>query len=106
MCLQENCVGGWFKAFQECVYNTSTSVFLQCFHKVFIHFAKLVHKLYNCFCKVFTEFVQVLLEGFYNTCTCVLERCSQQLYRCVLKGFYNICTCALEGVYNGCTSVF
>ena len=59
VCLQEICAGGWYKAPQQCVYSTSTRVFLQCFHEALIHFAKIVHNLYKCFCKVFTTLVHV-----------------------------------------------
>jgi hypothetical protein len=60
MCLQEIYTGGWYKAFQQCVYNTSTSVV----------FAMLPQGVYTC-CTACTQVVQVLLQGFYIICTSV-----------------------------------
>ena len=117
MCLQEIYTGGWYKALQQCVCKTSTSVFLQCFHKAFIHVAKLVHKLYECFCKVFIQFVQVCFERFlqhlymcfWKVFTAVVqvlfERCLQYVYMCFERCLQRLRKCFLRGFYSICTSV-
>jgi hypothetical protein len=106
MCVQEMFAGGWYKAFQQCVYTTSTGVVLQCFHKVFIHFAKLVHNLYKCFLQCFYilctsvfDFLQHLYMWFWKVFTAVL-----QVF--VWKAFTIYVHVCLRGVCNGCTSVF
>ena len=118
MCSQEICTGGWYKALQQSVYNTSTRRFNNVFTtlpQVFFCNAPprrlyILQRVYatctSVFCKLFTKFVQVFLKGFYNTCTCDFERCSQQLYRCFLKGFYNTCTCVFESCLQRLCGVF
>ena len=54
MCLQEICAGGWYKAFQQCVYNTSTSVLCNVSTRRLYTLQSFVHNSYKCFCKVFT----------------------------------------------------
>ena len=63
------CLQHFHKAFQQCVYNTSTGVFLQCSPKAFIHFAKSARNLHKCF-----------LQVVYKICTSVFERLLQHLY--------------------------
>jgi hypothetical protein len=108
VCLQEICAGGWYRALQQCVHNTSTSVFV-CSASTgrSIHFAKLVRNLYKCFWKVFTTLVHVFLKGVHSSCTGVFWKAftiyvheywkvftaAVQVF--FLKGFHSICTGAL-----------
>ena len=64
------CLKHFHKAFQPCVYNTSTGVFC---------FAMLPQGVCTV-CKACTQFAQVFSRVFYTICTNVFERFSQHLY--------------------------
>ena len=100
------CLQHFHKAFQPCVYNTSTGVFCNAPPRRLYILQSMYAICTSVFCKLFTNFVQVFLKSFYNTCTCDFERCSQQLYRCFLKGFYNTCTCVFERCLQRLCGVF